>query len=166
MDELELARRSARVDLALVNGSLHGYEIKSERDDLRRLSRQVTHYAAVLERATLVTARNHLGLALSIVPDWWEVVVATLRHGNLVLRRVRAGRSNPELAAEALASLLWRDEVLQLLDLRGCSSGFRSKPRRVLWARLCETHSVAEIAEAVRSQLKARRAPSALRRQS
>ncbi len=156
LDELGLSRKSARVDLALVNGSLHGYEIKSERDDLRRLSRQATHYAAVLERATLVTAGTHLDVAISIVPSWWEVVTATLVDGCLVLQQVRSGGANPSPSPEALASLLWRDEVLRLLDRRGCSAGVRSKARRFLWARLCETHTLAEIAGAVRAHLKAR----------
>ena len=54
IEELGLRRSHVRVDLAVVNGSLHGFEIKSDRDSLRRLARQVDLYSQVLDRATLV----------------------------------------------------------------------------------------------------------------
>ena len=38
VDELGLCQGRARIDLAVVNSSLHGYEIKSERDTLRPTS--------------------------------------------------------------------------------------------------------------------------------
>ncbi len=36
IEELGLCRGQVRVDVAVVNGLLHGYEIKSDRDSLRR----------------------------------------------------------------------------------------------------------------------------------
>ena len=41
IEELGLRRGKVRVDLTVVNGSLHGFEIKSDRDSLRRLAAQV-----------------------------------------------------------------------------------------------------------------------------
>ena len=40
-EELGLCQGDARVDVAVVNGSIHGFEIKSERDSLDRLSNQL-----------------------------------------------------------------------------------------------------------------------------
>lgn len=37
IEELGLCRGQVRVDVSVVNGLLHGYEIKSDRDSLRRL---------------------------------------------------------------------------------------------------------------------------------
>src|SRR5262249_26817602 len=54
IEELGLCRGRVRVDVAVVNGLLHGYEIKSDRDSLRRLAGQVEVYGKVLDRATLV----------------------------------------------------------------------------------------------------------------
>jgi hypothetical protein len=50
IEELGLRRGLVRVDIAVVNGLLHGYEIKSDRDSLRRLAKQVDVYSAVLDR--------------------------------------------------------------------------------------------------------------------
>ena len=50
LDELGVFCGQARIDLALVNGSLHGYEIKSNRDSLRRLGGQMALYSRVLDK--------------------------------------------------------------------------------------------------------------------
>src|SRR5689334_4538281 len=68
IDELGLCRGQARVDVAVVNGVLHGYEIKSDRDSLRRLQSQVALYSKVLELATLVVTDRYLPEARDKVP--------------------------------------------------------------------------------------------------
>ena len=62
LDELGLRHGVARVDVAVVNGYLHGFEIKSDSDTLDRLPSQVTIYNAVLDRATLVVGEKHIAL--------------------------------------------------------------------------------------------------------
>ena len=64
--ELGLCQGSARVDLAVIDGQLHGYEIKSERDSLRRLRAQADLYNKVFDRVTLVcTEKAHMRGALN-----------------------------------------------------------------------------------------------------
>ena len=60
VEELGIRQGAARVDVAVVNGSLHGYEIKSARDTLERLPKQSELYSSVFDTITLVTAENHL----------------------------------------------------------------------------------------------------------
>ena len=73
VDELGLCEGEARVDIAVVNGFIHGFEIKSERDTLERLPHQVEVYSLVLDRVTLVVAENHAAHAMEVIPDWWGV---------------------------------------------------------------------------------------------
>ena len=58
VEELGVAGE-ARIDMAVLNGAFAGYEIKSERDTLRRLPGQVTAYSKVLDYCTLVVATRH-----------------------------------------------------------------------------------------------------------
>ncbi|CAQ83853.1 MULTISPECIES: sce7726 family protein [Photorhabdus] len=44
INELPIANFSRRVDLALANGKLHAYEIKSDSDSLARLEGQISTY--------------------------------------------------------------------------------------------------------------------------
>jgi hypothetical protein len=155
IEELGLRRGQVRVDLAVVNGSLHGFEIKSDRDSLRRLAVQVDLYSQVLDRATLVVGERFAPLATSLVPAWWGVVRVSSRPTGLEFTTLRRSRLNPQRNARALAELLWSGQALALLEDRGAARGMRGKPRRVLWDRVCECASVDEIAAAVRNRLKA-----------
>lgn len=161
IEELGLCRGQVRVDLAVVNGLLHGYEIKSDRDRLNRLPTQVQMYSAVLDRATIVTGRRHLHDVLKIVPVWWGVLGVELDQGRAVVRSVRPAHENPGRVPRALAELLWRDEALALLESRRAAQGVRSKPRAAIWDRLCEVLDVTEIAAAVRNRLRSRAENSA-----
>ena len=95
LEELGLCRGCVRVDIAVVNGSLCGYEIKSDADNLHRLATQVDVYSKVLDRATLVVGQRLLTGALDAVPSWWGVLTAVKTNTGLRFRTVRRGRRNP-----------------------------------------------------------------------
>ena len=156
LEELGLLRGEVRVDLAVVNGVLHGYEIKSSRDTLRRLRSQVAIYGRVLDRATLVVGARHLRQAVSMLPEWWGVLVASPGSAGIELVTVRDEHDNPGRQARSLVELLWLEEATALLAERGDLRGARGKPRRVVWQRVCERYTLDEIAAVVRERLKAR----------
>lgn len=166
VQELGLRRSDAIVDVAVVNGSLCGFEIKSEVDTLRRLARQAEVYGQVLDRVTLIVGQHHLGAARRLVPSWWGLMAARTRADGPTLTTVRSGRDNPTRNARALAELLWLDEARAMLAKRDALRGYKTKPRDLVWDRLCEVYSLDEIAAAVRQQLKARAASGVLRRLS
>lgn len=146
-----------RVDLAVVNGNLTGYEIKSARDTLRRLPGQVATYSRVLDFAVLVVADNHVEHARELVRPWWGLTVASVRDGGGVdLTVQRPPRRNAAVDPFALAQLLWRDEALAELTCRGLDRGIRSKPRQQIWARLAEELSLSDLRDVVRRRLKDR----------
>lgn len=136
LDELGLNHGDVRVDVAVLNGLLHGFELKSERDTLDRLPRQVSAYSAVLDFASLVVAPRHLNAGRTLVPEWWGLVEATTDLGGVQLREQRSPRRNPSVDALARAHLLWRDEALELLEQAGAARGWRGRPRALLYERL------------------------------
>lgn len=157
LDELGLRHGYCRVDLAVVNGNLHGFEIKSDRDTFRRLDRQVETYNKVLDFVTLVTGPRHADQAVGVVPKWWGIQVAEVgRHGGLEFFRVRESSENPAPDKVAIAKLLWREEALALLEELGAASGVRSKPRRQVHSRLAEAAGLEVVRARVRRQLKSR----------
>ena len=155
IDELGLCRGRGRVDIAVVNGQLHGYEIKSERDSLRRLGAQASLYSRVFDRATLVCSERHVSRALEIIPSWWEVLRIVPTAQDSTFKYVRRGRKNPNRDIQALAELLWREEAVSLLTQRHALRGLRGKPRADLWDRICKLFRIDEVAAAVRAHLKA-----------
>jgi hypothetical protein len=156
VEELGFCRGQVRIDLAVVNGQLHGYEIKSDRDTLERLDRQLEIYNQVLDLATLVVGERHLGAARALVPGWWGLLRVDEVTDGPRFTVIRRGKRNPRRHARTLVELLWRDEALALLESRDAARGVRSKPRAAVWDRLCEHFDVEEIAAEVRRCLKAR----------
>jgi hypothetical protein len=157
VDEMNVIGGRSRIDVAVINGRLEGFEIKSERDSLKRLARQATGYGQVFDRMTIICAERHLERTLAEVPGWWGVEVATAtRDGTVRLVRERAARANPGVEPEAVARLLWREEALAALEDLGRAKGLRSKPRRVLWAALAEELPPRMLGALVRERLRTR----------
>ncbi len=156
IDELSLAGE-VRVDVVVLNGVFSGYEIKSARDTLKRLPKQVEVYSKMLDHMTLVVADNHVNHALPMLPEWWGVVTAaSSADGALALIPLRESMANPCVDSSFLATLLWREELLAALTTRGMDKGVRSKSRHVLMTRLVEHLTVDEMRLLVREQLKVR----------
>ena len=64
IEELGVHHGTSRIDLAVVNGVLHGFEFKSDRDTLTRLPEQANAYGLVFDRLTLVVAERHVRRAV------------------------------------------------------------------------------------------------------
>lgn len=156
VEELGLCQGVSRVDLAVVNGSIHGYEIKSERDTLVRLPAQCEIYGRALEFVTIVAAPAHSRKALKIVPDWWGVLSPVGSGDTVRLEIEREPQPNPGLVPYAVAQFLWREEALQVLMDLGLAGGLRSKPREALWRCLASNLTIVELGQIVRQRLKSR----------
>jgi hypothetical protein len=158
IDELGICHGYARVDIAVVNGQMHGYEIKSEVDSLCRLGHQAHVYSAVLDRVTLVTHERHLDKALSLIPDWWGIKVASRgSRGGISFAPVRRAERNEGINPIALVEFLWRAEAVNALEKQGALGNLRGKSKSVLYERLLEVVSVDQLRGLVRYYLKARK---------
>ena len=157
IEELGICRGSARIDMLVVNSSLEGYEIKSDRDSLHRLEHQVELYSKVLDRATIVVGERHLTSVLEIVPDWWGVLLFTRGPRTSRIKLIRRPKKNVYVDSRALVELLWHNEAIAFLEERSAARGVRGKPRKVVWDRVCHFFKTREIAARVRTQLRVRK---------
>lgn len=157
VDELGLHHGSARIDMAVVNGRLHGFEIKSEADTLERLPAQMAVYRTVFDRVTMVCGSSHTAEVLALVPDHWGVKEASAgARGAVHFRDVRAPRDSAEVDAISLARLLWKDEAIAVLLRAGITRGIKSKNREALYKLIAKTISLADLKQEVRVSLRAR----------
>lgn len=154
--ELGLCAGARRVDVAVVNGELAGYEIKSDEDTLARLAGQSEVYGRVLDRAIVVTTTRHVDQCTEQLPVWWGVTVAETDHGQVVLHSVRAPQLNVAVDPFAVAQLLWREEALQELRERGLGRGLSAKARHYVWLALSEAVPLDDLKGIVRRRLKER----------
>jgi hypothetical protein len=156
IQELGICQGDTRIDIAVITGSLHGYEIKSARDTLERLPNQRDSYNKIFDYITLVVSTNHLRKSLQQIPDWWGVCEAKTVESGVLLSNFRSCGKNTEIDPLAVVQLLWRDEALETLEEYDLDKGFRSKPRSVLWDRLATNLTLKTLKTTVREKLKAR----------
>ena len=156
LDELGISSHSVRVDIAVLNGSFAGFEIKSDVDSLSRLAGQVTAYDEVFDYMTLVTGTRHSSSARAHVPKHWGIIQAKARADGVELTVRRRPKLNKRYDKRSLSMMLWRDELVVALKARGAYSGLSRLPKGALWDRLSEVAEVDELRTLVRQAIKAR----------
>jgi hypothetical protein len=159
LEELGLRHGQSRIDIAVVNGFLHGYEIKSEADTLERLPRQIIIYSSVLDFVTLVVSEKHTKDAAKKIPTWWGIKILRLgSRGGARFECKRPAKMNPSLDPIAVAELLWRSEAASILESSGMKSTSLRAPRSALYRELALTMELGELRRKVRDALKNREA--------
>lgn len=157
LDELGLEHGACRVDIAVVNGQIHGYEIKSEADTLERLTAQAEVYSRSLDRVTLVVGERHADHIGGMVPDWWAVrVVEVGPRGGIHFQPTQEGRPNPAPDLMSMAHLLWRPEAMSLLLELGLPDFQLRKNRATLYRMLVDYMEPDDLRRHIRECLKSR----------
>jgi len=156
VEELGLCHGIARADMAVVNGHLTGYEIKSDADDFTRLPAQKVAYNKIFDQVVLVLGANLPAPEPALVPEWWGIARAHTSDGNTEIVMHREPSQNPAQEPRALAQLLWQDETLSVLEALDAQHGVASKPKRFQWDRLVEQLSPDVLKEVVQHHLRSR----------
>lgn len=137
IEELGLKHGAARIDLAVINNHLHGYEVKSDIDTLRRLQHQTNIYNSIFDYITMVVGYRHAYEVINTLPEWWGIEIAERSSTKgITLLTVRKPRINPHSNIFFIVKLLWKQEAISLLDKFGLSSGFKSKSKETIYQEL------------------------------
>ncbi len=158
IDELGLDYGRNRIDIAVVNGELHGYELKSDSDTLKRLPSQAICYSAVMDKVTLVVGEKHAKEAIEMVPDWWGIKVAVMgKKGGIHLDTFRRNKKNTQINPMEVLKLIWKEEALELLsNYREVDWKIKKLQKKVIYQLIIDNLSIDEIRNSVRSILKTR----------
>lgn len=157
VDELGLQHGRFRADIAVVNGHLAGFEIKSDFDRLIRLHSQVEGYSSVFDRVTLILTDKHAAKATSLIPEWWGLVcVRRGPRGGIHFATTRPCRTNPVVNSICVAQLLWREEAREILLELGVEEHKLRGNRQSLYEQLVGQLSTRQLRERVREKMKSR----------
>lgn len=156
IDELSVVDGAARVDIAVVNGKLHGYEIKSERDTLDRLPDQIFFYNMVFDKMTIVISEKFLDKIKTIIPEWWGIYVISNNKNKIKLKIEKKAKINKYVQKDALLTLLWKDEMIEFLEKIEIKKGVRTKTKDVLTHLIIQNFSLKEIKDFTKNKLKSR----------
>jgi hypothetical protein len=156
IEELGVQHGASRIDLVVVNGVLHGFELKSDRDTLTRLPEQARAYNAVFDQVTLVVAERHLCRAVDLIPDWWGIRAARGETDGLSFCDLKLPMNNPSPDPLSVVSLLWRAEALDFLKELGGAQGMRSRSRADIYFEVISRAAFGRVRDRVRWCLRER----------
>lgn len=156
VEEFSLSSCDTRIDLAIFNGSIHGFEIKSDKDTLERLPHQAISYEKVFGYLYIVVGEKYASKVCEMLPDYWGVFIANKNKGIVRLERIRKPKKNNNQDPTTMANMLWRKEVLDILEKYNLAKGIRSKPRSVLCEALSRALDLIDLEKEVRFAIKAR----------
>jgi hypothetical protein len=151
--EFWVPQSNERADVAVIGATMEGFEIKTERDSLKRLPRQADAYKRVFDRCHAVLAHRHVDEALEILPPWWGVQVVD---NDLTFVTLRSAEPNDGVDPETLVRLLWRDEAYAALCGLGAPPD-RGAGRFRLWEMILALLDVEGLKQIVRDALLTRR---------
>jgi hypothetical protein len=152
----EFGCNGARIDIAVVNGSLHGFEIKSDCDSLERLPAQIVEYSRIFDYVTLVSGKKLIEGAKCKIPSWWGVRIATRQGNSVHITEVREPQKNPHPDPASLAEMLWKSETIKFLRRLGYRSFSPNQPVDELRIEAARRFPVEVLAAEVRAAIKQR----------
>lgn len=108
-----------KADIVILNGTGTVYEVKSERDSLARLERQVDAYSKVFASVYVIAAENHVDAVMKIVPRDIGVRCLNRRHYISTVRDAieRPSRTSPAAIFDAIRTA----EARAILRAKGVS---------------------------------------------
>ena len=158
VNELGLNHGRCRADIAVANGCLIGYEIKSDRDSLGRLTEQVKSYNAVFDRAFVIVGERHAVSIRKHLPEWWGLILSSRgARGAVHFKTLRPAAKNEGIDPISVAQLLWRTEAAEILRHKGLSPKILRQPRAILYEYLVDALNGRELQRTVTDCLKLRR---------
>lgn len=152
----EFGCHMARIDVAVVNGALHGFEIKSDSDTVDRLHTQIVEYGKIFDYITLVCGRRLLRHAKPLLPPWWGLQLADYDTGSVILKQIRTAKKNPTQDRAALARMLWKNEALSVLKKHGHAVLNTKHSAEVIWDEAARLLSKKTLADEAREAIKVR----------
>lgn len=156
VEELSLWATGSRIDIAVINGHLHGFEIKSAIDTLQRLPHQIEAYAKVFDYITVVIEPKHYGKVYDLLPRWVGISVCSqaIKEGSIDV--IRLPDLNTAQDGFYIAKLLWRDELIDILKENNIP--FKKSQRNWLLCEiLSERIETPTLSTIVRQKLKLRK---------
>lgn len=102
-----------KADVVILNGTGTVYEIKSERDSLARLQRQMAAYAKVFAKVYVIAAESHVAAVIDLVPEHVGVRCLDAR-GYITLKR-EAVEQPERTCPAAIFDCLRTDEARRIL---------------------------------------------------
>jgi hypothetical protein len=155
INEMVVANWSRRADIAVVNGKLYAFEIKSDFDSLQRLDGQVSAYLDRFDKVTVVTTRKFTNLISEQMPPDVEIWEAISDGEDVSFRVARRGKTKEITCKRTLCGFLLKSEIISFLRQSNAPPNLQELSREDLIS-LAKARSLKELRSYVLACLKVR----------
>lgn len=139
------------LDLAIIGeATLTGFEIKSDRDTLSRLPKQVRYYNFLCDYNYLVVSEKYSSVAEDHVPSSWGIIFVTEQ--DIIIKRPAMENKNRLLY---MVNSLWKDELISILKENNIK-GYSNKNCRQLSQLIIKNMNEYDVRKIVCHKLKCR----------
>lgn len=104
------------VDLAMFNGESKAFEIKTEYDSTKRLSKQICAYNHVFDKCYVVVPEEKLSLYMSTISDTTGIILLTYGKGRVCLNTLREAEPSSNIDAHTLIRCLRTSEYEGMVE--------------------------------------------------
>lgn len=154
INEMVVANWSRRADLAIANGSLQAFEIKSDFDSLKRLDGQLKIFKSSFEKVTIVCAPKFTCEVSKRVSSDVGVVEFQSNNNGVRFKVIQKGRICSRLNKVVYLGFLLKSELKDLLNQHGIT--FSNELHRDYLEVLASKLSLTKIREFVITSIKNR----------
>lgn len=110
---------SSIADIAMFNGESKAFEIKTEYDSPKRLTKQMDDYKRLFDKCYLVIPENRVDVYIQNVESSTGVIVMSKRKGRIYLEEIKKAEQNLSFDAEILISCLRASEYCNIASALG-----------------------------------------------
>ena len=135
INEMVIGDGDRRADLVIANGHMNAFEVKSDLDNLSRLSGQLESYLSRFDKLTLVVSSKYIDEALKTEEriGVWEAFV---KNGAVKIRVHRPGRLELVSDRENICGFMLKSELVSFLRSHDVVMNFKDAGRGELISRL------------------------------
>ena len=145
--EEKVIKKSRADVLAIVEGAVIGFEIKSDSDTYTRLSSQVKNYDQFCDKCYVVVGESHIHVS-EHVPEYWGIII--VNNENVIVER--DALPCPKVKITNQLDMLWRNELYNIQMKEGLPKLANWK-RKDIYKRLIETAGEPTIKADIAEQL-------------
>lgn len=159
LNELTCSSKKLRADVAVLDNYWYSFEIKSKIDSLQKLAKQLKYYNYNFDYNIVVTTEKHLPKTNSIIKDFpfWGIYIITNDKDEIQINIEREASLNSEkLNLEEILSLLWKEELIQIINNFSGEEKFKSLTNVQLRSKLITILSITEAKSHIKEFLKKR----------
>ena len=150
----ELDVNAAIVDIATIDEDYFcGYEIKSDKDTLSRLPRQMQIYNYVFDKIIIVVGKSKFLKVDKTVPDFWGILMAEKINDKIILTQKRNPELNKDININWLSKKLWKSDIVNILKIKNLYKGQSYRYRDSLLKILIDNTSLNELKSHIRNVL-------------